>query len=481
MSTNYWSSILAGLQTEMPSQPFNTWVKPLRVEETELQLQLIAPNKFFKNWVEDKYLSRIQELAREQFGATLQVRLGINQAAKAKPGFMAAPSTLNKGAVAPSPVVDTAPTTLSNQPAIITEPELVEAESVEREVQVDGSLRHQSYLNRAFTFDSFVQGKSNQLALAAARQVAENPGSSYNPLFLYGGVGLGKTHLMHAVGAALIERNPHAKVVYLHSERFVADMVKALQLNAINDFKRFYRSVDALLIDDIQFFAGKERSQEEFFHTFNALLESGQQMILTCDRYPKEIEGLEERLKSRFGWGLPVAVEPPELETRVAILLKKAQEANVYLPESAAFFLAKRIRSNVRELEGALKRVIANAHFTGEAISEAFVQESLKDLLALQDKQVSIDNIQKTVANYYKIRVADILSKRRTRSVARPRQRAMALAKELTNHSYPEIGDAFGGRDHTTVLHACRKVQELRDLDREIHDDYANLYRTLTV
>jgi chromosomal replication initiator protein len=475
MSTNYWSSILASLQTELPSQPFNTWVKPLRVEETEQQLQLIAPNKFFKNWVEDKYLSRIQELAREQFGATMQVSLGINQAAKAKPAFMAASATaMNTAApVVESPVVD--------KPAIITEAEPVEVEVVEREVQVDGSLRHQSYLNRAFTFDSFVQGKSNQLALAAARQVAENPGSSYNPLFLYGGVGLGKTHLMHAVGAALIERNPHAKVVYLHSERFVADMVKALQLNAINDFKRFYRSVDALLIDDIQFFAGKERSQEEFFHTFNALLESGQQMILTCDRYPKEIEGLEERLKSRFGWGLPVAVEPPELETRVAILLKKAQEANVYLPESAAFFLAKRIRSNVRELEGALKRVIANAHFTGEAISEAFVQESLKDLLALQDKQVSIDNIQKTVANYYKIRVADILSKRRTRSVARPRQLAMALAKELTNHSYPEIGDAFGGRDHTTVLHACRKVQELRDLDREIHDDYANLYRTLTV
>jgi chromosomal replication initiator protein len=359
---------------------------------------------------------------------------------------------------------------------------LIEASSGPgRKVQVDGSLRHQSYLNRSFTFGSFVQGKSNQLALAAARQVAENPGSSYNPLFLYGGVGLGKTHLMHAVGAALLERNPHAKVVYLHSERFVADMVKALQLNAINDFKRFYRSVDALLIDDIQFFAGKERSQEEFFHTFNALLESGQQMILTCDRYPKEIEGLEERLKSRFGWGLPVAVEPPELETRVAILLKKAQEAGVYLPESAAFFLAKRIRSNVRELEGALKRVIANAHFTGEAISEAFVQESLKDLLALQDKQVSIDNIQKIVAGYYKIRVADILSKRRTRSVARPRQLAMALAKELTNHSYPEIGDAFGGRDHTTVLHACRKIKELRDMDREIHDDYANLYRTLTV
>jgi chromosomal replication initiator protein len=317
--------------------------------------------------------------------------------------------------------------------------------------------------------------------LAAAKQVAENPGGSYNPLFIYGGVGLGKTHLMHAVGAALIERNPNAKVVYLHSERFVADMVKALQLGAINDFKRFYRSVDALLIDDIQFFAGKERSQEEFFHTFNALLESGQQIILTCDRYPKEVAGLEERLKSRFGWGLTVAVEPPELETRVAILMKKAVEAGIALPEDAAFFLAKKIRSNVRELEGALKRVVANSHFTGEPISTPFIQESLRDLLALQDRQVSIDNIQKTVANYYKIKMADILSKRRSRSVARPRQLAMALAKELTNHSLPEIGDAFGGRDHTTVLHACRKIKELREADRDIHDDYDNLYRSLTV
>ena len=486
MSSTYWSRLLASLQSEMSSQPFNTWVKPLQVQEQELHLQLQAPNKFFKTWVEDKYLSRIQELAREQFGSTMRVSLEASMAPKSRPVFLnqttmpgqpSRPSTepvLESTSVMVGAPAQSGP---GNSEILLADTEVTPV----REVQVDGSLRHQSYLNRGFTFDSFVQGKSNQLALAAAKQVAENPGSSYNPLFLYGGVGLGKTHLMHAVGAALLERNPHAKVVYLHSERFVADMVKALQLNAINDFKRFYRSVDALLIDDIQFFAGKERSQEEFFHTFNALLESGQQMILTCDRYPKEIDGLEERLKSRFGWGLPVAVEPPELETRVAILLKKAHEAGVYLPESAAFFLAKRIRSNVRELEGALKRVIANAHFTGEAIGEAFVQESLKDLLALQDKQVSIDNIQKTVAGYYKIRVADILSKRRTRSVARPRQLAMALAKELTNHSYPEIGDAFGGRDHTTVLHACRKVKELRELDREIHDDYANLYRTLTV
>jgi chromosomal replication initiator protein len=325
-----------------------------------------------------------------------------------------------------------------------------------------------------------VQGKSNQLALAAAQQVADNPGGSYNPLFIYGGVGLGKTHLMHAVGTEMLKRNPNARIVYLHSERFVADMVKALQLNAINDFKRYYRSVDALLIDDIQFFAGKERSQEEFFHTFNALLEGGQQMILTSDRYPKEIHGVEERLKSRFGWGLTVAIEPPELETRVAILMKKAQEARVNLPDDAAFFLAQKIRSNVRELEGALKRVIANAHFTGSTINTPFIKESLKDLLALQDKQVSIDNIQRVVADYYKIKVADLLSKRRSRSVARPRQMAMSLAKELTNHSLPEIGNAFGGRDHTTVLHACRKIKELRETDTDIAEDYKNLLRHLT-
>jgi chromosomal replication initiator protein len=335
-------------------------------------------------------------------------------------------------------------------------------------------------LNTSFTFANFVEGKSNQLGLAAATQVAENPGGSYNPLFIYGGVGLGKTHLMHAVGNALINRRPNAKVVYLHSERFVADMVKALQLNAINDFKRYYRSVDALLIDDIQFFAGKERSQEEFFHTFNALLEGGQQIILTCDRYPKEINGLEERLKSRFGWGLTVAIEPPELETRVAILMKKAQQAAMDLPNDAAFFIAQRIRSNVRELEGALKRVIANAHFTGRPISIDLVREALKDLLALQDRLVSVDNIQRVVAEYYKIKVSDLHSKRRSRSVARPRQVAMYLAKELTNHSLPEIGDVFGGRDHTTVLHACRKIKELLDSDADIREDVKNLLRTLT-
>jgi chromosomal replication initiator protein len=310
--------------------------------------------------------------------------------------------------------------------------------------------------------------------------VVESPGDAYNPLFLYGGVGLGKTHLMHAVGNALRQRKPDAKIVYLHSERFVADMVKALQLNAINDFKRFYRSVDALLIDDIQFFANKDRSQEEFFHTFNALLEGGQQMILTCDRYPKEIDGVEERLKSRFGWGLTVAVEPPELETRVAILMKKAEQAGINISHEAAFFIAQRIRSNVRELEGALKRVIASANFTGRPFDIDLIKESLKDLLALQDKQVSLDNIKRTAADYYKIKVADLLSKRRNRSVARPRQVAMALSKELTNHSLPEIGDAFGGRDHTTVLHACRKITELRETTSDIGEDYKNLLRLLT-
>lgn len=346
--------------------------------------------------------------------------------------------------------------------------------------EVHEALQHQHNLVSGYTFDAFVEGKSNQLALAAANQVAENPGGAYNPLFLYGGVGLGKTHLMHAVGNALKANQPDARIVYLHSERFVADMVKALQLNAISDFKRYYRSVDALLIDDIQFFAKKDRSQEEFFHTFNALLESGQQMILTCDRYPKEIEGLEERLKSRFGWGLTVAVEPPDLETRVAILMNKANKASLDLPPDAAFFIAQRIRSNVRELEGALKRVIASANFTRRPITVELVKESLKDLLALQDKQVSLDNIQRTVAEYYKIKVADLNSRRRNRSVARPRQVAMALAKELTNYSLPEIGDSFGGRDHTTVLHACRKIKELRETSSDIHEDYKNLLRLLT-
>lgn len=339
---------------------------------------------------------------------------------------------------------------------------------------------YKSNIKENYTFDSFVEGKSNQLAKAAATQVADNPGSAFNPVFIYGGTGLGKTHLLHAVGNGIMANKPDAKIVYMHSERFVQDMVKALQNNAIEEFKRYYRSVDALMIDDIQFFANKERSQEEFFHTFNALLEGNQQIILTSDRYPKEIEGVEDRLKSRFGWGLTIAIEPPELETRVAILMKKAQQSKINLPHEVAFFIAKKLRSNVRELEGALNRVIANANFTGRPISIDFVKEALRDLLALQDKLVTIDNIQRTVAEYYRIRVSDLLSKRRSRSIARPRQVAMALSKELTNHSLPEIGDAFGGRDHTTVLHACRKIKSLRDESHEIKEDYQNLIRTLS-
>jgi chromosomal replication initiator protein len=347
--------------------------------------------------------------------------------------------------------------------------------------KANASRRIPTTVRKDFTFDNFVEGRSNQLARAASIQIAENPGKSYNPLFICGGVGLGKTHLMHAVGNHLLSKNPTARVAYLHSERFVAEMVRALQHNTITDFKKHYRSVDALMIDDIQFFAGKERSQEELFHTFNSLLESQKQVILTCDRYPKEVVGIEDRLKSRFGWGLTVAIEPAELETRVAILLSKAQSTPIRLPHEVAFFIAKRFKSNIRELEGALHRVVAKSNFAGQTdISLEFAKEALKDLLALQDKQVSIENIQRTVAEYFKMRVADLLSKRRNRSVARPRQIAMALAKELTNHSLPEIGDAFGGRDHTTVIHACRKIAELKRLEERLREDYSNLERILT-
>jgi chromosomal replication initiator protein len=446
------------LQEELPSQQFNTWIRPLQAAGDETRLQLLAPNRFVKDWVREKYLPRIRELVVQiNAGRPLDIVVDIGARADV--------------------VQRRVPVREPSRPAVIAETPRMTGT---RQVDVEGGIKHQSYLIEGYTFANFVEGKSNQLARAAAKQVAENPGGAYNPLFLYGGVGLGKTHLMHAIGNELLQRNPNARIVYLHSERFVADMVKALQLNAINEFKRYYRSVDALLIDDIQFFANKERSQEEFFHTFNALLEGGQQMILTCDRYPKEISGLEERLKSRFGWGLTVAVEPPELETRVAILMKKAEQANMELPPDAAFFLAQRIRSNVRELEGALKRVIASAHFTARKIDLALIKDSLKDLLALQDRQISLDNIQRTCAEYYKIKLADLMSKRRSRSVARPRQVAMALAKELTNHSLPEIGDSFGGRDHTTVLHACRKVKELREADGDIREDYQNLLRLLT-
>ncbi|TIH11224.1 chromosomal replication initiator protein DnaA [Pseudomonas leptonychotis] len=488
MSVELWQQCVELLRDELPAQQFNTWIRPLQVEAEGDELRVYAPNRFVLDWVNEKYLGRLLELLTERTNGlvpALSLLIGSKRSSAPRAAMVSTPSAAPSVSI-PTHAAASAVATAHTEPSRASFDPMAGAASqqaparTERTVQVEGGLKHTSYLNRTFTFDNFVEGKSNQLARAAAWQVADNPKHGYNPLFLYGGVGLGKTHLMHAVGNHLLAKNPNAKVVYLHSERFVADMVKALQLNAINEFKRFYRSVDALLIDDIQFFAKKERSQEEFFHTFNALLEGGQQVILTSDRYPKEIEGLEERLKSRFGWGLTVAVEPPELETRVAILMKKADQAKVDLPHDAAFFIAQRIRSNVRELEGALKRVIAHSHFMGRDITIELIRESLKDLLALQDKLVSIDNIQRTVAEYYKIKISDLLSKRRSRSVARPRQVAMALSKELTNHSLPEIGDAFGGRDHTTVLHACRKIAELKESDADIREDYKNLLRTLT-
>ncbi len=478
MESALWQQCLERLRDELNPQQFNTWIRPLQAESDDGRLILYAPNRFVLDWVNEKFVSRINELVGE-LATDVTPRVALEIGSRTRP----AP-------VPQKPVNGTAADIASSSGAngITVNKNAIEQSRVDQkrpsasrqDLDMGGTIKHKSNLNNAFTFESFVEGKSNQLARAAATQVADNPGAAYNPLFLYGGVGLGKTHLMHAVGNHLMKRNPNAKVVYLHSERFVADMVKALQINAINEFKRYYRSVDALLIDDIQFFANKERSQEEFFHTFNALLEGGQQMILTCDRFPKEITGLEERLKSRFGWGLTVAVEPPELETRVAILMKKAEDAKIDLPHDSAFFIAQKIRSNVRDLEGALKRVIANAHFTGRLITLDVVREALKDLLALQDKQVSVDNIQKVVAEYFKIRLSDLLSKRKNRSLARPRQIAMSLAKELTQHSLPEIGDAFGGRDHTTVLHACRKVKELREEGTDVTEDYSNLLRLLT-
>ena len=484
MLHSVWKLCVSSLQDELPSQQFNTWIKPLQIDNTATvnELRLLAPNRFISNWVEEKFLTRIKELVinfQDGIPLSVVIAVGNKDAITLQNGYQSI--NVNNNAIVTHTISETS--TLKPVQESTSSKNYKSSEEPQRQSQetnVEGGLKHSNYLNAGSTFATFVEGKSNQLGLAAARQVAENPGGAYNPLFIYGGVGLGKTHLMQAVGNALVAKNPNAKVVYLHSERFVADMVKALQLNAINDFKRYYRSMDALLIDDIQFFAGKERSQEEFFHTFNSLLEGGRQIILTCDRFPKEINGLEERLKSRFGWGLTVAVEPPELETRVAILMKKADQVGIDLSHEAAFFIAQRIRANVRDLEGALKRVIASANFTGRPIDVELVREALKDLLALQDKQVGIDNIQRVVCEYYKIKMNDMTSKRRSRSVARPRQVAMALAKELTNHSLPEIGEAFGGRDHTTVLHACRKIKELQIETADIREDMKNLLRSLT-
>lgn len=443
-----WTRCQEQLAAEIPEQQLNSWIRPLQAIEDKEYLRLLAPNRFVQEWVKQNFLQKIQPLAQSLTkNPILKVSIEVGSASKPKPNAQPSSSKEN-----------------------IKVSRLPEASSEQFEHN----------LNKNFTFDAYVSGKSNQLARAAAIQVAENPGSSYNPLFIYGGVGLGKTHLMHAIGNQIIENNPQARILYLHSERYMQDMIRSIQSNTVNTFKQFYRSLNVLLIDDIQFFAGKDRTQEEFFHTFNVLMENGQQIVMSCDRYPKEIEGLEERLKSRFGWGLTVAIEPPELETRVAILQSKAELMGVNLPHEVAFFIGKRIRSNIRELEGALRRVIATSQFTGAAITLDSAKEALKDLIALQNRMVTIENIQKTVAQFFKVKMDDLLSSGRSRSIARPRQVAMSLAKELTNHSLPEIGKAFGGRDHTTVIHACRKIAELREEDSRMEDDYLTLLRTLT-
>ena len=483
MRESIWDDCLARLEQEESVEQFNMWLKPLQASLDDEVFSLFAPNRFILDFVNDRYLKRIDELLAEISGRSYPVKVTIGNAPKlqenaegsAKSDSVSKVTDESSKGVA-VPIVNVSE---QNKHRSSNSSNNSGSRSAKRDSDT-GVIEHKSNLKENFTFDTFVEGKSNQLARAAALQVADDPGSN-NPLYLYGDVGLGKTHLMHAVGNEIKARNPQAKIVYLHSERFVADMVKALQQNNIAQFKKYYRSVDVLLIDDIQFFAGKERSQEEFFHTFNALIDGKQQMILTCDRYSKEIDDMEERLKSRFGWGLSMKMEPPDLETRVAILMKKAESENVLLSEECAFFIANRIRSNVRELEGALKLVAANANFSGQDITPTFAQECLKDLLMVHDRQVSVNNIQKTVAEYYKIKIADLLGKRRNRNIARPRQVAMTLAKELTNHSLPEIGDAFGGRDHTTVLHACRKIAALMESDANIREDYSNFMKKLTM
>ena len=433
-----WQQCISSLEGEISEQQLNTWILPLQAEQELNTLKLLAPNRFVMDWVRKNFLDRIRELISSlDDSKSISVSLSIGSHAATVPS--------DTGAASP--------------PA--------------RAYRSCGLSDSQNFRN-------FVEGKSNQLARAASIQISSNPGSEYNPLYIYGGVGLGKTHLMHAIGNQIRENNPEANILYVNCERFVSDMVKALQHSRMNDFKNSYRSLDALLIDDIQFLADKNRSQEEFFHTFNSLYEARAQMVITCDRFPKEIEGLEDRIRSRLGWGLAVDIKPADLETRVAILKSKAEQADADVPDDVAFFIAERFKSNIRELEGALKRVVAHARFTGQAITQEFARLALKELLAVQDKPITIDNIQKLVAEYFKIRVADLLSSRRTRSITRPRQIAMALSKLLTRHSLPEIGSAFGGRDHTTVLHACRKVEELRSEDRRIDEDVEILERMLS-
>jgi len=446
VQTSIWNQCIQALQADLTEQQINTWIRPLQPVEESDKLRLLAPNRFIVDWVTTNCKEQIENVIVDSTGwpaGSVSIEVGQKPAAIAQKNGQ--------------------------------DGKEIRVEGRENPMPVPGGM-----LNPAYTFVNYVEGKSNQLARAAAFQVGQNPGLAYNPLFIAGGVGLGKTHLMHSIGNLIRERRPGARVAYVHSEKFVGDMVKGLQHNTIAEFKKNYRSLDALLIDDIQFFAGKQQSQEEFFHTFNALLEGQRQVVLTCDRYPKEVSGLEERLKSRFGWGLTVAIEPPEMETSAAILMTKAAAVNMDLPEDVAFFIAQHIRSNVRELEGALRRVMANSQFTGQPINLEFAKEALRDLLALQEKLVTIDIIQKRVAEYFQIRVGDLLSKSRSRSITRPRQMAMSLTKELTSHSLPEIGDAFGGRDHTTVLHACRKIKELRETENRVREDYQNLLRILS-
>lgn len=440
----FWQACLSRFEQELTPQQFNNWIKPLRLEGGTDALRIVAPNRFIMQWVRDKFLRRFEQIGQDHFSHPVEFILSVAENLEHK----------EKKSAPATPI--SAPVPLARQ-----------------------GRNDKNGLNPSFTFANFVTGKANQLARAAALQVADNPGTAYNPLFVYGGVGLGKTHLIQAIGNYVLEQNSHAKISYLHAERYVSDVVRAYQHKAFDDFKRYYHSLDLLLIDDIQFFSGKARTQEEFFYAFNALIESKKQVIITCDTYPKQISGMEDRLISRFGWGLTVAIEPPELEMRVAILIKKAEADNLELESDVAFFIAKQIRSNVRELEGALKKVIAYSRFTGHSISLDLAKEALKDLLAVQNRQISIENIQKTVADYYKIKVAEMYSRKRTRNVARPRQVAMSLAKELTHLSFPEIGDAFGGRDHTTVMHACRKIEELKISEPSMTRDISVLLQVL--
>ena len=478
MTQTIWNKCNDRLAEILTPQQFHTWIRPLSADIDRNEITIYAPNRFVLDYVNDKFNKQMFAACAEVIGDDVSIKFSIleNRVEANEGESNTSPIT----AELPAETNRSSSTKLGNSESNTSFGARNTSLDKTRRREDSPGVLDETRLNPTFTFDYYVEGKSNQLARAAARQVAENPGPAYNPLFIYGGVGLGKTHLMHAIGNYVVQQNPRAKVAYLNSQKFVQDMVKALQHNMINRFQSYYRSLNVLLIDDIQFFAKKERSQEEFFHTFNALLEGNQQVVMTCDRYPKEVEGLEERLKSRFGWGLTVAVEPPELETRVAILMNKAQQFDVNIPDDVAFFIAQRVQSNIRELEGTLKLLKANSQFRGQAIDVEFTKATLKDLLSVQDKLVTIENIQKNVCEYYKIRSSDLLSKKRSRSIARPRQVAMALAKTLTNHSLPEIGNAFGGRDHTTVMHACKKVQELRDSDTKVEEDFNNLLRIMT-